>query len=472
MEGLSEEAIAWACAHGLEMVDGDHDPLVSHAPMTVLPTSLSKAAFELGVSLSQPFNELVDCIARDLEWVYATLDGVLEQDDFTRRMVELCKQVESEGVVQRTYLGINRSDYMLDGGTKLLQVELNTIASSFGCLSARVGRMHRFLLTRHKASSEVVARIGDAPDVENKLPNNTADKEIPSGIAAAAKIYRTQQNCEVTPTVLFVVQQGERNSFDQRWLEYELWDSHGIPVMRRTLAQVLEKGELVGPNRQLILEGHHIGVVYFRAGYTPDDYPSEDQWSGRLLIERSMAIKCPSIQYHLVGTKKVQQELARPGQVERFVGEEKGALLRSSFAGLWSLDAKLQVPEDKAAVQDAIANPGNYVVKPQREGGGNNLYGDEVKKALETFPPNKLASFILMKRIFPVQVPALMAKKGKTQSVEALQELGVYGVFISDGSGQPLVNEHAGHLLRTKQVGVDEGGVATGFSCIDSPWLV
>jgi hypothetical protein len=50
------------------------------------------------------------------------------------------------------------------------------------------------------------------------------------------------------------------------------------------------------------------------------------------------------------------------------------ASLRSCFAGLWSLD-----DVDDAATQRviaaAIAAPEDYVLKPQREGGGNNLYG-------------------------------------------------------------------------------------------------
>ena len=46
-------------------------------------------------------------------------------------------------------------------------------------------------------------------------------------------------------------------------------------------------------------------MAYYRSGYTPNDYPTAKQWDGRTLVERSMAIKCPSIEYHLVGCKKV-----------------------------------------------------------------------------------------------------------------------------------------------------------------------
>jgi len=51
--------------------------------------------------------------------------------------------------------------------------------------------------------------------------------------------------------------------------------------------------------------------------------------------------------------------------------------------------------------------------------------------------------------------------------------LGIYGVFLRDGAtGEVVFNEVAGHLLRTKFEGVNEGGVATGYSCLDSPELV
>lgn len=32
-------------------------------------------------------------------------------------------------------------------------------------------------------------------------------------------------------------------------------------------------------------------------------------------------VKCPNIAYHLTGTKKVQQDLARPGVLERFLSD-------------------------------------------------------------------------------------------------------------------------------------------------------
>lgn len=89
----------------------------------------------------------------------------------------------------------------------------------------------------------------------------------------------------------------------------------------------------------LFRDGHEVAVVYFRAGYVPDQYPTEVEWDARLMVERSRAIKSPTIHYHLAGTKKVQQALARPGALERFLKEpEKVEAVREIFTGLYSLD--------------------------------------------------------------------------------------------------------------------------------------
>ena len=48
-------------------------------------------------------------------------------------------------------------------------------------------------------------------------------------------------------------------------------------------------------------DGYQVGVFYLRAGYTPDDYPSEKEWNARMMMEKSSAVVCPNIRYHLAG---------------------------------------------------------------------------------------------------------------------------------------------------------------------------
>eukprot|EP00731_Ephydatia_muelleri_P025992 Em0018g92a len=123
----------------------------------------------------------------------------------------------------------------------------------------------------------------------------------------------------------------EENLLGQAYLLYELMKKvgddtfamspafcprHKIAVMRKTLTELTHDASL-GTSRELMVLGTEIAVVYYRAGYTPQDYPSEKEWDVRLLMERSKATVSPCASYHLVGTKKVQQALAAPGVLER-----------------------------------------------------------------------------------------------------------------------------------------------------------
>jgi len=69
----------------------------------------------------------------------------------------------------------------------------------------------------------------------------------------------------------------------------------------------------------LISNGIEVAMVYYRAGYDPSHYPTEREWSARLLMEKSRALKCPSISYHLITTKKIQQVLSNAGVLERYM---------------------------------------------------------------------------------------------------------------------------------------------------------
>ncbi|KAF9973592.1 hypothetical protein BGZ65_009180, partial [Modicella reniformis] len=274
--------------------------------------------------------------------------------------------------------------------------------------------------------------------------------------------------------VMMVVQPGERNAFDQRWIEYNLLKKygdietfHGIVLIRKTLAEVAEQGRLDQETKALYI--YTFSVAYYRSAYATTDYPTEKEWEGRLLAERSLAIKCPTIAYQLVGAKKVQQVLAAPGQLERFVKDpESAAQLRASFTGLYPLDNS---PEGLAAYQAAMDNSDELVMKPQREGGGNNIYGKDIQKVLKTLTEDQRNAYILMDIIRPPITKNVLLRKGELQRADVVSELGIYGIFLHDGQ-KPIRNDNGGHLLRTKGVESNEGGVAAGFAVIDSVLLV
>jgi len=83
------------------------------------------------------------------------------------------------------------------------QVELNTIASSFGCLSTQVSHMHKYILERSSQQSIDL----------DALPPNSAMEDIADALGACVAEYGVPG-----AVVVFVVQPNERNSYDQQVL--------------------------------------------------------------------------------------------------------------------------------------------------------------------------------------------------------------------------------------------------------------
>lgn len=289
--------------------------------------------------------------------------------------------------------------------------------------------------------------------------------------------------------IIFIVQDPERNIFDQRHLEYELAQSSSpIPVFRLPYAQILSRTSIAAtPKRELLYllpsnpsKVFEVAVVYFRAGYGPSDYPDELAWKARLQIERSNAIKCPTILTQLAGAKKVQQVLATPTSsstpsiLNRFVKDSSTSIegLESTFTNIFPLDDSPSGLKARKIAIDAEKCKG-YVLKPQREGGGNNIYRSAIPPFLKSLPESRWKSFILMEIITPPPVHNLILRNGVVEKGGVICELGVYGTCLWDQETKEVLhNQDAGYLLRTKGDKSEEGGVAAGFGSMDSVRLV
>lgn len=488
-ERLVRQAATWSGINGLLYTDGKLQ--YTPAPVTLTPTPYPWSEFEYTQRVQPLFNTLVDKVARDREFLLSCLEEVATSDPFVRRLLDIFTALPEEHVRNGVNLGILRSDYMLndeapggnvDGG--VLQIEINTIASSFGCLSKKVGNLHRHLLVRNANTGDLesLLRTANIPDalIEDQssllysLPENDSTETIAKALTLAHVLYKKDPNS----IIVFVVQPNERNQADQRLLEDEIWKKNGIRVEFLTLEQLGKSARLDATTGDKILkvqvgqEESPVSVVYYRAGYTPDDYLTEDHWRVRQLVEQSSAIKCPNVAYQLAGTKKVQQVLFQAGVVERFLPASDAPLVRRCFAAQYALGSDA-TPEGLKAVQDATQDGSQWVLKPQREGGGNNYYGAELSAFLrDNHGSPVLSSYVLMQRIFPKARPSVLVRTGEVKVADCISELGVYGTFLGDGFSQPRLNHCAGYLLRTKPAGVDEGGVATGYSVLSSVVLL
>ncbi|KAF1983416.1 glutathione synthetase large chain [Aulographum hederae CBS 113979] len=496
LEYLISNLKDWSIAHGLAVrpapsfVSPENDPsgvLANSAPVTLFPSLFPKSCFEEALAIQSTYNELYCAIANDEEWLGSVVQELLDIDDFVAQLWDVHIKIKNEGYVQNLSLGLFRSDYMVhtnpedpNAGSEVKQVEFNTIASSFGGLSSQVSALHRHLLSIGAYPPETSSLLND-----DTLPESKSAVSLAAGLAAAHKAYGPSKSSNPT-CVLFVVQDPERNVFDQRHLEYALHSHDKVQVFRLPFGQILKDTELANDRTLLYVPPfapdtrYEVTTIYFRAGYSPDEYKSEEYWTARYHLERSAAIKCPSILTHLAGCKKVQQVLATPHSphLSKFLSDEsKASRVLKTFAPIYPLDES----EAGKEAQKLANNPDSasrYVLKPQREGGGNNVYRKAIPPFLKDLPKSKWPAYILMEMIEPPPLTNTILRNGEIQKGGVICELGVYGVCLWEANGgeggqnKILENFEAGYLLRTKGDQSEEGGVAAGFGSVDSCCLV
>ncbi|XP_002730434.2 glutathione synthetase-like [Saccoglossus kowalevskii] len=439
--------------------------VVCFTPHTLVPSPVPKKLFYQSVDVQNDFHLLMHGISRDYQFLKSVLSSSMQHDEFQKKLFDIYEEVYINNIpCQPIMLGMLRCDYMFDcsGGRdistdkiQLKQVEVNTIASGLAGLGTQCTRLHRFNLEN----------LGKS-EIASSLPESKAVGKMAEGFVEAWKLYGNNK-----AAILFLIEELSWNIMDQRWLEYEIRNlDKSIPIIRRLFKDVVERAKI--EDNKLILDNYEIAIVYYRYGYSPEHYPTEKEWEARLMVEKSQTIKCPPISYHLAGSKKIQQELPRAGAVERFQkyfpdGEVTVKRIRNTFAGLYTLDMNDEGSET------ALKNPNIYVLKPQREGGGNNLFGEDIKTKLEQIGEDKSrAGYILMDKIEPLVVTNYTVQSEKDVEIRKMvSEIGIFGAIISNGENVPF-NSTCGHILRTKTVSSNEGSFAGGSAVIDSPFLV
>jgi glutathione synthase len=314
------------------------------------------------------------------------------------------------------------------------------------------------------------------------LPENGSTEGLAAGLQAAFSAYGKSQLGHET-CIIFLVQGDERNVFDQRHLEYELQRGSRTPVFRLAFAEIMARTTIADTDQRQLLyhlpsnpsNVFEVAVVYLRAGYGPGDYPNPSDWDARFHLERSAAIKCPTVLTQLAGAKKVQQVLAsEASELGRFITEdsEDFKMVWQTFTNICPMDTS----KAGLAARNLATDPEKcqkFVLKPQREGGGNNFYRSSIPPYLKSVPESHWGSYILMELITPPPVTNVILRNGQLEQGGVICELGRYGACLwnQDTCGI-LYNKDAGYLLRTKGDQSEEGGVAAGFGCMDSCNLV
>lgn len=302
-------------------------------------------------------------------------------------------------------------------------------------------------------------------ETDNVLP-------LTSGLRIAHDAYGAPKSGQATRTcVLFVVQPRNVNICDERPLEYALWNSSPpIPTFRVIFGSEILARTSLSASRELLFHPSSSGsplevsVVYMRAGYEPAEYTFEG-YAARFMVEQSRAIKCPSILGHLATFKKVQQQLTQQTAIYRFLSHEAGHPLLDTFVSIYPMDTSpLGRRAREIALDPELAV--DYVLKPCREGGGNNVFGNAIPEYLQSIPESVWHTYILMELITPILQPNVLISSSRVYDGPAVSELGIFGVCLWNQTSQGarvLENRDAGWSVKCKPIDVNEMSVVKGY---------
>lgn len=144
--------------------------------------------------------------------------------------------------------------------------------------------------------------------------------------------------------------------------------------------------------------------------------------------------------------------------------EEEMRAIQENFVKIYNFDDEEQQDRLIEMLKEKFDD---YILKPQREGGANNYYGECILNELNSLSKKDRKNFILMQKIKPLPQCGFLVKKGKLEVAAVVCELGILGSFLAKGN-LILNNRTAGYLCRTKKFFENEGGVAAGYAVIDS----
>lgn len=343
-------------------------------------------------------------------------------------------------------------------------VEMNTIASGLGAISDQMPGFYEYICSKYETS------------IRNASDNMPTDSKNVDGIVDSFKqaydLYCSEKPDSTRRKILaYMIDYKEANICDQRLLENALFKKHKIVSRRLTFRDISENCVLTETGELLFKDSEEIAVVYYRTGYSPSQYKDEQDWEARKLLEVSQAIKCPNVDLQLLTFKKIQEALADENVWNKIM-DDKYANIKNLFIDkMFGLD-DLDNPKTQSIIEDAINRPDDFVLKTQREGGGNNYFGSDIADILTQ--GEDLHKYSLMRKIYPKQFEGDFLRRGKVYHSKCVSEIGIFGTLIvkyNAESPEILLNKDTGFLLRTKGANTNEGGVYCGYSFIDYPSL-
>jgi len=191
-------------------------------------------------------------------------------------------------------------------------------------------------------------------------------------VATIANYY---QKKEIKGLFLILIADIETTILEQKYIECHLRDQ-GIKCKRLKLQELIEHCHL-NEDRNLYLRDELVSFAYFRTGYNLGMYTGNlaQVRKCRQMLAVSKAISIPSVNFELINLKRMQIELSKPFIIRQFLNEEEARSLETSLIESWDFDTMRDVDYD-ILVNIIKENKEDYVLKPNKEGGDNNIFGE------------------------------------------------------------------------------------------------
>ena len=139
-----------------------------------------------------------------------------------------------------------------------------------------------------------------------------------------------------------------------------------------------------------------------------------------------------------------------------------------------SLDSSPAGTQARAAALDP-KQAVNYVLKPNLEGGGHNIYRSDIPNFLNSVPQEQWSKYILMRLIEPPPTTGTLTMPEELYHGAVVSELGILGTCLwrrkQSGDVEMIKNDVAGWTFKTKPAEIDEMSVVKGYGSFDCPLL-
>ena len=427
---------------------------VKHVPISLYPSPIPRGLFDKIFFYQIVLDKLLYKLSNDQKYLEEILTPIASKDNFIQKLLEISKKSVNFEKKQKIRLGIFRNDYLLDKAQDFIFLQdWNTSSVGFNSYTNNLLCFHNYFDQKYP---DVFAKY------KNKEKENT--KEIPQdkgntienfshSIVEALKLAFPETKEYL---IVFVIKKDEQAKYDFELenlingLKDEKDDKIKIKSVKLSLGEISKKLTKDGDGN-LLLDGNKVSMVYFNTGDKEEDYPDEDSWNGRELVELSTAIKVPDVNILLASLRIFQYYLTKPGIIMHYYDNALiiNDILRF-FGGIYYAP-DLEKEKQTELFNKIQAEPNKYILKPFH-GNKNILTGEKLKGVVpagEGEPSEELKNGIILEVPTPPEHEALIIRDEKTSIENVISEYSIYGIILSNDNNLEI-NKSVGYLVRTR----------------------